>query len=76
LDLGFAFALGLGLAFGLGAASAAALGAASGAGAGAAGGGAGGSLRGVSRARDPDPIEARFVEVCLQDRGFQTVGWK
>lgn len=47
-----------------------------GAGAGAAGGGAGGSLRGVSRARDPDPIEKRFVEVCLHDRGFQTVGWK
>jgi uncharacterized protein YcfJ len=47
-----------------------------GAGAGAAGGGAGGGLRGASRTRDPDPIERRFVETCLQERGFQTVGWK
>jgi uncharacterized protein YcfJ len=47
-----------------------------GAGAGAAGGGAAGGLRGMSKARDPDPIEIRFVEVCLRDRGFLTVGWK
>jgi uncharacterized protein YcfJ len=47
-----------------------------GAGAGAAGGGAAGGLRGVSRVRDPDPIEMQFVETCLRNRGFQTVGWK
>jgi hypothetical protein len=30
----------------------------------------------VSRVRDPDPIEMQFVETCLRNRGFQTVGWK
>lgn len=43
---------------------------------GAAGAAAGGLVRGLFRWRDPDPIEARFVQQCLGDLGYQVIGWK
>jgi hypothetical protein len=68
-----------------GAAGGAAVGAAVGAvlgnaGKGAAAGAAGGATRGVLRggraARDPDPIQKRFVEECLVERGYKPIGWR
>ncbi len=46
------------------------------AGAGAAAGAAGGFVRGIFRWRDPDPIQARFVSVCLRRQGYEVIGWK
>ncbi len=43
---------------------------------GAAGGGAGGFMRGLLRWRDPDPIQARFVNACLGDQGYRVIGWR
>ena len=43
---------------------------------GAAGGGAGGLARGAMKSGDPDEIERRFVNQCLQDMGYQVIGWK
>jgi outer membrane lipoprotein SlyB len=43
---------------------------------GAAGGGAGGLMRGLLRWRDPDPIQAHFVNVCLGDQGYRVIGWR
>jgi outer membrane lipoprotein SlyB len=69
----------------VGAAAGAAVGAAMGAvagraGAGAAiggaGGGAGGLIRGLGRSRDLDPVQRRFVEECLKDKGYQVIGWQ
>jgi uncharacterized protein YcfJ len=47
-----------------------------GAAAGAAGGGAGGFARGILRSRKNDPIFQRYVERCLRDRGYDTIGWR
>jgi uncharacterized protein YcfJ len=47
-----------------------------GAAAGAAGGAAGGAVRGLWRWRDPDPVERRYVERCLAERGYDVIGWK
>jgi hypothetical protein len=47
-----------------------------GAGAGAAGGGAKGLLRGSARASDLDPVQKRYVEECLIERGYKPIGWK
>jgi hypothetical protein len=47
-----------------------------GAGAGAAGGGTRGLLRGMRASRNPDPIERRFVEECLAERGYKPIGWR
>ena len=47
-----------------------------GAGAGAAGGGAKGLLRGSARASDLDPVQQRYVEECLIERGYKPIGWK
>ena len=69
-----------------GAASAAAGGAAAAAGGGryhvgrsagmsAAGGAAGNFALGMM-GRDVDPIFARYVENCLADRGYRTIGWR
>lgn len=44
--------------------------------AGAAAGAAGGLVRGLFRWRDPDPIQARFVQVCLARQGYEVIGWK
>jgi hypothetical protein len=47
-----------------------------GAGAGAAAGATRGLLRGGRAARNPDPIQRRFVEECLSERGYRPIGWK
>lgn len=44
--------------------------------AGAAGGAAVGLLHGVFSWREPDPIQARFVDRCLSDQGYSVIGWK
>jgi hypothetical protein len=46
------------------------------AGAWAAGGATAGFLRGLFRWREPDPIQARFVQTCLRDQGYQVIGWR
>jgi hypothetical protein len=51
-------------------------GAGKGAAAGAAAAGSWSLVRGLFRTRDPDPVEARFVEKCLRDRGFEPIGWR
>jgi uncharacterized protein YcfJ len=43
---------------------------------GAASGGTGGLARGVLRSRRNDPVFQRFVERCLQDRGYEPIGWR
>ncbi len=47
-----------------------------GAAAGAAGGGTGGIARGIFRSRKNDPIFQRYVEQCLRDDGYRTIGWR
>jgi hypothetical protein len=48
-----------------------------GAAAGAAAGAAGGIVRSIFRwRRDPDPTYRRFVEICLQRKGYEVVGWE
>ena len=48
--------------------------------AGAAGGGAGGLVHGHFRsmfgANKPDRAHRRFVERCLRERGYDTIGWE
>lgn len=44
--------------------------------AGAASGAAVGMLHGVFRWRDPDPIQARFVDRCLREQGYAVIGWR
>lgn len=46
------------------------------AGAAAAGGATAGFLRGLFHRRDPDPVQARFVETCLGEQGYQVIGWR
>ena len=46
-----------------------------GTGAGAAMGGILGVLRGASQSSDPSPSYERFVERCLQQKGYEVVGW-
>ena len=46
------------------------------AGVGAAAGATAGLFRGLFRWRDPDPVQARFVEVCLVQQGYRIIGWK
>jgi len=43
---------------------------------GAAGAAAGGFVRGLLRWREPDPVERRFVERCLRERGYEPIGWR
>jgi hypothetical protein len=33
-------------------------------------------MRGIFRGRRNDPVFQRFVERCLRDRGFETIGWR
>lgn len=47
-----------------------------GAAAGAAGGAAAGLTAGMIKTRDLDPVTKRWVEACLQERGYRTIGWK
>jgi len=43
---------------------------------GAASGGTGGLARGILRSRTNDPVFQRFVQRCLSDRGYDTIGWR
>jgi outer membrane lipoprotein SlyB len=43
---------------------------------GAAGGAAGGFVSGMIKSKDLDPVTKRYVEVCLQERGYRVLGWK
>ena len=47
-----------------------------GAAAGAAGGGAAAMTRGAINSGKPDPVFKKFVEQCLQDKGYQPIGWR
>lgn len=47
-----------------------------GAAAGAAGGGTRGAVGGYEGSGDGDPIYRRFIETCLREKGYQTIGWK
>ena len=47
-----------------------------GAAAGAAGGAAGSLAHGLFHWRDPDPVEQRYVERCLAERGYDVIGWR
>jgi outer membrane lipoprotein SlyB len=51
-------------------------GAGQGAAMGAAGGGVGGLLGGLFRSRNLPPVQKRFVEKCLHDKGYQVTGWQ
>jgi hypothetical protein len=42
----------------------------------AAGGATGGVARGVLGGRKNDPIFQRYVEQCLRDDGYETIGWR
>jgi outer membrane lipoprotein SlyB len=44
--------------------------------AGAAAGATAGVLRGLFRSRDPDPVFKGYVQVCLAERGYKTIGWR
>jgi hypothetical protein len=46
------------------------------AGAGAAGAGAATATRGMIDSGEPDPIFRSFVEKCLREKGYETVGWR
>jgi hypothetical protein len=35
-----------------------------------------GLVRGIFRSGSPDPLFRSFVNVCLQNRGYQLIGWK
>lgn len=46
------------------------------AGVGAAGAGAATLTRKTIDSGKPDPVFRRFVEKCLQDKGYETIGWR
>ena len=43
---------------------------------GAAGGGTGVLIRGRCRSRDLNPVQRRFVDQCLKDKGCEVIGWQ
>jgi len=43
---------------------------------GAAGGGAGAMTRSALKSGEPGPVFKKFVEQCLQDKGYQPIGWR
>jgi len=43
---------------------------------GAAGGGTGGLIRGLFRPRDLDPVQQRWVDQCLKEKGYEVIGWQ
>ena len=47
-----------------------------GAAAGAVGGAVGGLMRGLMSSNQPDAVYKRFVEQCLTDRGYRSIGWE
>ena len=46
------------------------------AGASAAAAGSASCLHGLFRSREPDPVFRQFVDRCLSERGYETVGWR
>lgn len=47
-----------------------------GAGVGAATGATAGLIRGLFKASHPSPVYKSFVERCLQEKGYEPIGWK
>ncbi len=47
-----------------------------GAASGAAVGATGGLLRGIFRASEPSPVYKNFVNRCLQEKGYEPIGWE
>jgi hypothetical protein len=43
---------------------------------GAAGGGTGGLIRGIFGSRNLDPVQQRFVDQCLKEKGYEVIGWR
>jgi hypothetical protein len=43
---------------------------------GAAGGAATGLASSLIKSRDLDPVMKRYVDMCLQERGYKTLGWQ
>jgi len=43
---------------------------------GAAGGGTGGLFRGIFSSRDLDPLQRRFVDQCLKEKGYEVINWQ
>ncbi len=43
---------------------------------GAAGGAAGGFMRGLFRTSQPSPVYKNFVNRCLQEKGYEPIGWE
>jgi hypothetical protein len=43
---------------------------------GAAGGATASFLRGLVGAREPDAVERAYVERCLRERGYDSLGWR
>ena len=44
--------------------------------AGAAGGAAGGLVHGAIGSGEPDPVLRSFVDRCLREKGYESIGWK
>jgi outer membrane lipoprotein SlyB len=43
---------------------------------GAAGGGTSGLIRGIFGSRNLDPVQRRFVDQCLKEKGYEVVNWE
>ena len=43
---------------------------------GAAGGGTGGLIQGIFGSRDLDPVQRRFVDQCLKEKGYEVINWQ
>jgi hypothetical protein len=47
-----------------------------GAAAGAAGGAAAAAVSGMFKVKDPSPVYKNFVDRCLREKGYETIGWE
>ena len=43
---------------------------------GAAGGGTGGLIRCIFGSRNLDPVQRRFVDQCLKEKGYEVIDWQ
>ena len=43
---------------------------------GAAGGGTGGLIRSIFGPRNLDPVQRRFVDQCLKEKGYEVINWE
>ncbi|MDP2046766.1 MAG: hypothetical protein Q8L00_11210 [Deltaproteobacteria bacterium] len=43
---------------------------------GAAGGGTGGLIQGIFGSRNLGPVQRRFVDQCLKEKGYEVLGWQ